>query len=162
NPAFDATTFEVWGALLNGAKLVILSQSVVLDPDELVRSIRRHGVTVLFLTTGLFSQYADVLSSVTGQLRYVVTAGDVMDPAAVKRVTRQARPQHLLNGYGPTESTTFATTYAVEGISQDARVIPIGHPISNTQVYILNPQMQPVPIGVPGEIYIGGDGLALG
>jgi amino acid adenylation domain-containing protein/thioester reductase-like protein len=162
NPAFDASTFEVWGGLLSGARVVIVPQSVVLDPDRLMQLLRQHRVTVLWLTVGLFVQYADALASVSGQFNYLLTGGDVVDPSAVRKVMRQSKPQRLLNGYGPTECTTFSTTWLIEEVTDDTKTLPIGRPLSNTQIYILSRDLEPVPIGVAGEIYIGGDGVAFG
>jgi acyl carrier protein len=110
---------------------------------------------------GLFAQYIETLAPIFVHLRYLIVGGDVLDPAIVRRVMRSSPPQHLLNAYGPTECTTFSTTYLIREIPDD-RIIPIGRPISNAQIYILDRHMQPTPIGIPGEIYIGGAGVALG
>jgi non-ribosomal peptide synthetase component E (peptide arylation enzyme)/acyl carrier protein len=119
-------------------------------------------VNVLFLTVGLFNQYADTLMEEFADLRYLMVGGDVLDPQVVARVLRGTRPEHLLNAYGPTEATTMAATYEIAVPPENLRRIPIGRPISNTQLYILNEASQPVPIGVTGELYIGGSGLAHG
>jgi amino acid adenylation domain-containing protein len=163
NPAFDASTFEVWGALLNGARLLIVPPSTVLESSHFAEVLEENGVTVLWLTVGLFTQYTEALKSAFGQLRYLITGGDVVDPGAARRVlSHDSRPGHLLNAYGPTECTTFTTTYEVERVEDGTKSLPIGRPISNTRVYILDARMQPVPIGAIGEIYIGGAGVALG
>jgi len=162
NPMFDASTFEIWGALLNGARLLIIPQSVVLDTTRFAEMSSHHGVTILFLTIGLLAQYTEPLASVFGRLRYLLTGGDIIEPGVARRVLRDSPPQHFINAYGPTESTTFTTTHLIEAVDEDATSIPIGQPISNTQVYILDSQLQPAPVGVTGEIYIGGEGIALG
>lgn len=162
NPAFDATTLEVWAPLLHGGVVVVIPQEEVLDPEQFRQALKRHAVNVLFLTVGLFNQYADVLMEEFAVLRYLMVGGDVADPQVVTRVLRGNRPEHLLNAYGPTESTTFAATYEIAVPPENLRRVPIGRPISNTQLYILNEASQPVPIGVTGELYIGGDGLAHG
>ena len=162
NPAFDASTFEIWGALLNGARVLIVPHAVVLESDRLARLLKQQHVTILFLTIGLFAEYAEALSDVYPQLRYLITGGDVVAPEALRRATRRHSPQYLLNAYGPTESTTYATIFVVQAIAADARSIPIGRPISNTQIYVLDGQLQPVPIGVSGELYVGGAGVAIG
>lgn len=162
NPAFDASTFEIWSALLNGARLLIVPQAVVLQPQRFAEVLTCQHVTVLWLTAGLFAQYTEVLQGVFDRLRYLLVGGDVVEPAAIRRVQLSGGPQHLLNGYGPTECTTFSTTYRIDSVEPGMTSIPIGRPISNTQVYILDGDLQPVPIGVSGEIYIGGDGVALG
>jgi histidinol-phosphate/aromatic aminotransferase/cobyric acid decarboxylase-like protein/thioesterase domain-containing protein len=162
NPAFDATTMEVWGALLNGGAIVVIDQPVLLDPQALAQALDHHRVSVLLMTAGLFSHYAQDLSAAFGNLRYLILGGDVLDPAAVLRLLRRHAPQHLLNGYGPTEATTLALTHEIVNIAEGARSIALGRPNANTRVYILDGQGQPVPIGVCGEIYIGGAGVALG
>jgi amino acid adenylation domain-containing protein/FkbH-like protein/thioester reductase-like protein len=162
NPAFDASTFETWGALLNGATVVVVSHPVVMEAKRFAEVLTEQHVTVLWLTVGLFSQYKDALATVFGQLRYLITGGDVVDPSMIKCTLKKNPPLHFLNGYGPTEGTTFSTTYSVESVDDGAKSLPIGRPISNTQIYILDSHLQPVPIGVSGEIYIGGAGVALG
>jgi amino acid adenylation domain-containing protein len=162
NPAFDALTLEVWAPLLNGGTIVVIDQPVLLDPDRFAAELRSRSVDVMWLTVGLFNQYEAALAPVIPQLRYLMIGGDALDPRVVARVLAQCPPQHLLNGYGPTETTTFALTHEIRSLEPDARSVPLGRPIGNTQVYVLDERRQPVPIGVAGEIYIGGDGVALG
>ncbi|HEX9940150.1 MAG TPA: condensation domain-containing protein, partial [Longimicrobium sp.] len=109
-----------------------------------------------------FNQYAEELKDELPRLRYLIVGGDALDPRTIARVLRSSPPKHLLNGYGPTETTTFALTHEIVEVAEDARGIPLGRPISNTRVYILDRAGQPVPVGVAGEIYIGGAGVALG
>ena len=162
NPAFDATTMEVWAPLLNGGRLVVVDQATLLNPASFALTLRQQAVTVLWLTVGLFNQYTEVLGPVIPQLRYLIVGGDALDPQIIRTVLRSNPPQHLLNGYGPTETTTFAITHEVREVAVGARSIPLGRPIANTRIYILDPHGQPVPIGVSGEIYIGGAGVARG
>ena len=163
SPSFDATTWEVWAALLNGARLLVVPQCVVLDPLALNQMLVRHGVTSLWLTVGLFNQYVDALEQAFSGLEYLLIGGDALDPSAVTRArAKPAPPRHLINGYGPTETTTFASTFLITAIAQNAASIPIGKPIANTCIYILDSKMEPVPIGMAGEIYIGGPGVARG
>ncbi|MGJ0430537.1 amino acid adenylation domain-containing protein [Methylobacter sp.] len=162
NPAFDASTFEIWGALLNGARILILPQSAVLESTTFARLLTEHAVTNMFLTTALFNQYAVILPEVLGQLKHVLFGGERSSPLTVKQFLDSQPQCHVIHVYGPTETTTFATSYSVEAIAEQADSIPIGRPISNTQIYILDSQQQPVPIGVAGEIYIGGPGVAQG
>ncbi|MGI9302916.1 MAG: non-ribosomal peptide synthetase, partial [Gammaproteobacteria bacterium] len=163
NPAFDASTWETWGALLHGARLLAISQAVFLDSERFGKALIEGEVTALWLTVGLFNEYADALESALGQLDYLLIGGDALDPTTVARVLRRShRPRHLINGYGPTETTTFATTYEITELAEDAHTVPIGTPIANTQIYILDPQHEPVPLGSSGEIYIGGAGVACG
>ena len=163
NPAFDAATWEIWGALLNGARLLVLPAHTVLRPQALNAALLDGGATALFLTTGLFHEYADALEPAFARLRWLLTGGEVLDPQRAARVLGKAgRPRHLLNCYGPTETTTFATTCELGAETAQARAVPIGRPIGNTSVYLLDGEGQPVPIGVAGEICIGGDGVARG
>ena len=161
NPAFDASTFEVWGALLNGASVLVVPQEVVLEPKRLVALLRRHQVSILWMTIGLFAQHADALAAIVPQLRYLMTGGDVVDPRVLRRALAQGQPENLICAYGPTECTTFASTYRMTEADAAAAGIPIGKPISNTQIYILDQHLRPVPIGASGEIYVGGAGVAL-
>ncbi|MDZ8093916.1 MAG: non-ribosomal peptide synthase/polyketide synthase [Nostoc sp. DedQUE05] len=162
NIAFDAATFEIWGALLHGAKLVIINKSVLLTPKEFAANMRYHEVSVLFLTTALFNQLANFVPQAFSSLRYLLFGGEAVDPRWVQEVLEKGAPQQLLHVYGPTENTTFSSWYLVENLPTTATTIPIGRPISNTQIYIFDQNLQPVPVGVPGELYIGGVGLAQG
>ncbi|MEH2135792.1 amino acid adenylation domain-containing protein [Nostoc sp.] len=162
NTSFDAATFEIWGSLLHGARLVIIPQDVVLSPQNFATYIREQGISVLFLTTALFNQLASFAPQVFKNLQYLLFGGEAVDPKSVKVVLRNGAPQRLLHVYGPTESTTFACCYLVRDIPEGTRNVPIGRPISNTQIYILDSKLQPVAVGTPGELYIGGDGLARG
>ncbi|MFC6338666.1 non-ribosomal peptide synthetase [Pseudomonas karstica] len=160
NPAFDASTLDVWAPLLNGGCVVIVEQDVLLSQERFSALLREQKISVLWMTAGLFHQYAAGLMSVFSKLRYLIVGGDVLDPAVIGRVLKEGAPQHLLNGYGPTEATTFTTTFEIKSVGEGS--IPIGHPVGNTQVYVLDAHQQPVPIGVAGELYIGGDGVAKG
>ncbi|MFW3163443.1 syringopeptin non-ribosomal peptide synthetase SypA [Pseudomonas syringae pv. syringae] len=160
NPAFDASTLDVWAPLLNGGCVIVVEQSVLLSQEAFRALLLAQSVSVLWLTAGLFHQYADGLMEVFAGLRYLIVGGDVLDPAVIARVLARGAPQHLLNGYGPTEATTFSTTYEIT--AADHGGIPIGRPIANSQVYVLDALRQPVAVGVPGELYIGGQGVAKG
>ena len=162
NPAFDASTFEIWGGLLNGAAVVVIPQAIVLDASAFAAMLRQQRVSIMWLTVGLFTQYWEALKDVFPGIRYLLTGGDVVEPGIVRRALGDQSPKNLLNGYGPTECTTFTTTYRVNRLDESVTNVPIGRPIANTRIYILDRYLQPVPIGVSGEIYIGGDGVALG
>ncbi len=162
NASFDAATFEIWGALLHGAQLIMITKEVALSPLDFAARLRDSEITVLFLTTALFNQLACEVPWAFASLRFLLFGGEAVEPKWVKEVLQKGVPEHLLHVYGPTENTTFTTWHPVKHISEEATTIPIGRPIANTQVYILDNQQQPVPIGVPGELYIGGDGLARG
>ncbi|WP_375466723.1 amino acid adenylation domain-containing protein [uncultured Nostoc sp.] len=160
NYAFDAATFEIWGALLNGARLVGVSKDLALSPQDFAAFMRSQSISVLFLTTALFNQIAQEAPSAFNTVRHLLFGGEAVDPKWVKEVLKNGAPQRLLHVYGPTENTTFTSWYLVQEVSEDATTIPIGQPISNTQIYVLDSQLQPVGVGLPGELYIGGDGLA--
>ena len=161
NCCFDAATFEIWGALLNGGRLVGISQDDVLSPERFSAELTRHGVTTLLLTTAVFNALAHERPALLRNLRNVLFGGEECDSEAVRKVLISGPPQRLLNVYGPTEATTFATTYLLTAADRTcADRIPIGRPIANTQVYILDSHREPAPIGVTGEIWIGGDGVA--
>jgi amino acid adenylation domain-containing protein len=162
NASFDAATFEIWGALLHGAQLIGIAKDAALSPPELARRIAAQRITVMFLTTALFNQIARSAPTAFATLRCLMFGGEASDPQAVRLVLEQGKPERLLHVYGPTESTTFSTWYEVEVVEEDSRTIPIGLPISNTQTFVLDKQLRLVPAVVPGELYIGGDGLARG
>ena len=112
------------------------------------------------MTTALFNQIAQEVPYAFNSLKHLLFGGEAVDPKWVKEVLENGAPQRLLHVYGPTENTTFSSWYLVHDVPEDATTIPIGQPISNTEIYLLDPQLQPVGVGVPGELYIGGDGLA--
>ncbi|WP_206955567.1 non-ribosomal peptide synthetase [Trinickia acidisoli] len=162
NPTFDACTMEIWAPLLNGGRIVVIDQSIVLDHELFKQRLEQEAINVLWLTAALFNQYADTLAEAFSRLRYLIVGGDVLNPRAIAHVLQRSPPQHLLNGYGPTETTTFAATHEVRDMLAASTSIPIGRPISNTRIYILDRNGEPVPTGVAGEIHIGGTGVARG
>ncbi|PQQ33035.1 non-ribosomal peptide synthetase [Photorhabdus luminescens] len=162
NPVFDASTFEVWAPLLNGGSLVVIDHATLLTPKEFVQTLQNYRITVLWLSVGLFNRLVTALSPVLPQIKILIVGGDVLDPHVMAQVLRDSPPQQLLNGYGPSEGTTFTTTYRITTLPSGMTRIPIGRPIANTRVYLLDVYGQPVPQGVTGEIYIGGDGVACG
>ena len=161
--AFDASTFEIWGALLHGARLVLAPDG---PPDlaDLGRLIAAHGVTTLFLTTGLFNAIVDLCPSSLAGVREILTGGESMSAQHVRMAYQSIPgPPRISNIYGPTECTTFACCYPIDPAGlEGADNIPIGRPIGNTRAYVLDAHGQPVPTGVEGELYLGGDGLARG
>ena len=158
--AFDASTLEIWGALLNGAKVVV-APAGPLGLDELADVFRSSGVTFLFLTTGLFHQIVDHALHALSGVRQLFTGGEVLSPAHMQRVRRELPGLKLIAAYGPTENTTFSTCHPM-GDLRDGETVPIGRPITNTTAYVLDPDGQSTPIGTPGELYTGGDGVARG
>jgi amino acid adenylation domain-containing protein len=158
--SFDASTFEIWGALLNAAKLVICP---VQDPSlsELGEIIQRHQVTTLWLTAGLFRLMVDEqLHSLSG-LHQLLAGGDALSVPHVQRVI-ESLSCRLINGYGPTENTTFSCCHTLSPRERLGSSVPIGRPIANSEAYVLDEGMEPVPVGVMGELYVGGEGLARG
>jgi amino acid adenylation domain-containing protein len=160
--SFDAATFEIWGALANGATLVGIQRDDVLS--DLGAELRANAVDVLFLTTSLAKQLATEAPHTFASLRCLIFGGEQADARMVAALLAEGGPE-LVNGYGPTETTTFATTYSWQpGATPPApdELIPIGRPIANTTVYLLDADRQPIGPGRVGEIYIGGDGVARG
>ena len=162
--SFDAATFEIWGALLNGATLIAIPHATLLNISEFSSYLDKHAITILWLTSALFNQYAEKQPSMFKKLTYLLVGGDVLNKERVMSVLNCAdgSPRYLLNGYGPTENTTFTTTHHISEQDKNLPSIPIGKPISNTYVYILDEELQPIPMGAIGELYTGGDGLAQG
>jgi amino acid adenylation domain-containing protein/FkbM family methyltransferase len=154
--AFDASTWEIWGSLLNGAALVVPAPELN-DLTQLGQLIKQYQITSLWLTAGLFQQMVELNQADLSRLRYLLAGGDVLAINQVKQML-QYPDITLINGYGPTENTTFTCCYHINAVQHDN--IPIGKPISNTQVYVLDENLQPLPIGITGELYIAGDGLA--
>ncbi len=159
--SFDASTLEIWGSLLNGGRLVIFPPRTP-SLTELAETLDQHEITTLWLTSGLFNQMVEEKPASLRRLRQLLTGGDVLSPSHVKKALAVLDNGKLINGYGPTENTTFTTCYTIPSTFDGLRSVPIGRPIANSQCYILDERLQPVPIGVPGELYAGGDGLALG
>ena len=159
--AFDASTFEIWGALLNGARLVIYPDGVV-DLARLRSVIAQQQISVLWLTAALFHQVVDEDVEALAGVRQLLAGGDVLSAAHVRRVLEALPGCTPINGYGPTEGTTFSACYAVPDVAAIADTVPIGRPITNTQVYVLDGGLEPVPIGVVGELYVAGAGLGRG
>jgi amino acid adenylation domain-containing protein len=162
NVCFDAATFEIWGALLNGVKLAVVPHEILLSTRELGAFLAANGVTTLFLTTALFNQIARDEPAAFRSLKHLLFGGEVCNPESVRRIFEHGAPQRLVHVYGPTEATTFASWHHIREAPGDSSTIPIGRPIANTTIHILDARLQPVPVGVTGEVFIGGPGVALG
>jgi len=161
-PTFDASTLEIWGALLHGARCVLFPERVP-TAAALGRIIREGGVSILWLTASLFNAIVDEDVSVLAPVRQLLIGGEALSAPHVRRALAALPSTRIINGYGPTESTTFAACYAIpHELPAGVTSIPIGKPIGNTRVYVLDAEGAPVPVGVAGELYIGGDGLARG
>ncbi len=161
NSSFDAATFEIWGALLNGCRLVGIERETTLSPSRLSAALRREGVSVLLLTTALFNLMAREVPAGLAPLRVLLFGGEMVDPAAVRAVLREGPPAHLLHAYGPTEATTIATWLRVDTVPP-GETVPIGRPLANGTLYVLAAGLTLQPVGVAGELCLGGDGLAQG
>ncbi len=157
--AFDASTYELWVPLLNGGRVVLAPPGDV-DADVLRRMIRDFGVTALFLTTGLFRLVAQEDPGAFNGAREVWTGGEVVPAGAMRRVKAACPGLTIVDVYGPTETTTFATHHPIGGVVPD--LVPIGRPLDNMRCYVLDTALAPVPPGVPGELYVAGAGVARG
>lgn len=162
NLAFDASTFEIWGALLKGAELVGIDRETTLSPVDFAAEIQQQKISILFLTTALLNQTVSQVPSAFRSLKTLLFGGELANVDRVRSILKQGKPQNLIHVYGPTENTTFSTWYQVQEIPENAATIAIGQAVSNTQVYVLDANLNPVPPGVIGEIYLAGDGLAIG
>jgi len=164
NISFDAATFEIWGALLNGATLRLLEDRVVLGDTSLFGDyLISNKITILWLTVGLFNQLAAQNNTIFSKLKYLIIGGDALSKPIINALVSlppSLKPKYILNGYGPSENTTFTTLYSISRPIHSLNSIPIGSPLSGTACYVLDPSLKPVPIGVVGELYIGGQGLA--
>ena len=160
--SFDASTFELWGALLNGARCVLFPARVP-TPADLRSAIAAHHVSILWLTASLFNAIVDKDAAALSGIRQLLIGGEALSVAHVRRALERLPSTRITNAYGPTESTTFACCYRIPSrLPESIHSIPIGRPISDTRVYVLDRRRNPVPIGIAGELYIGGDGLARG
>ena len=159
--AFDASTLELWGALLHGSRLVIPPPGV-LTTAELGEVVKREGVTTLWLTAGLFRQMVEENLAALSGVRQLLAGGDVLPVAHARRVLAELPETRLINGYGPTENTCFTACYTVRAAAELDPSVPVGRPIAHTWVAVLDRDQMPVPPGVAGELCTGGDGLARG
>lgn len=159
--SFDASTLEIWGPLLNGGRLVLMPAGAS-SLEELGQVIRREGVTTLWLTAGLFHVMVDERLDDLQPLRQILAGGDVLSPQHVRKALEGLPNCCLINGYGPTENTTFSCCYVMRSGEQIGETVPIGRPISNSRAYILGEDGRHVAPGQTGEIYTGGDGVARG
>ncbi|MEU2794669.1 amino acid adenylation domain-containing protein [Streptomyces sp. NPDC007100] len=159
--AFDASTYELWVALLSGGCVVVAPPGDV-DVSVLAGLVAGHGVTSLWLTAGLFGLVADEAPETLRGVREVWTGGDVVPAGAVRRVLEHCEGLAVVDGYGPTETTTFALSYRVPSADAVPVTVPVGRPLDNMRVYVLDEKLRPVPVGVAGELYVAGAGLARG
>ncbi|AVM22674.1 non-ribosomal peptide synthetase [Bacillus pumilus] len=158
--SFDAITFEIFTTLLNGATLYPVDRDTLLDIHRFEQFIQTHQLTALFLTTGLFNQLAQQRPQMFKGLTTLITGGDVINVKSAELVKQHHPALVLLNAYGPTENTTISTIYEIKG--DETGSIPIGQPINHSSAYILDDDQRLQPIGAPGELYVGGDGVSSG
>ncbi|MBB4634032.1 non-ribosomal peptide synthetase/type I polyketide synthase [Longimicrobium terrae] len=162
NASFDALAFETWGALLNGATLVGIGRDVLLSPPALRAFLRERRVTTLYQTTALLNQLSREQPDIFDSLREVLFGGQAVDADGVRRILAGGRPQRLLHMYGPTETTAWSSWQQVEHVPEGATTVSVGRATANQRVYLLDGALQPVPVGVPGEAYVGGEGVVRG
>jgi amino acid adenylation domain-containing protein len=159
--SFDASTLEIWGALLNGGTLAIYPPKFE-SVEQFEEVLHRHNVTTLWLTAGLFNTIVDRKVEALRGVRQLLVGGDVLSVAHIQKALSALPNTELINGYGPTENTTFTCCYRIPREFAGNRSVPIGKPIKNTNVYILDEHSHKTGIGIPGDLYSGGDGLSLG
>ena len=162
NVSFDAATYEIWGALCNGAGLAVIPPTVALEPTAFRRELRDLGVSHLFLTTALFNECIRQAPDIFETLEHVCFGGEAVDPRRVRELLDGAPPKTVLHVYGPTENTTFSTWYPIRDVAGDARTVPIGRPIGHSRHVVVDRRGRFVVAGAAGELWLGGDGLARG
>ncbi|RAP29427.1 Bacitracin synthetase 3 (BA3) [Brevibacillus laterosporus] len=157
---FDAMTFEIFGSLLHGARLYLVNKDILLDTELLGSFLQTNQITTMWLTSPLFNQLSQDNEEMFAGLTDLIVGGDVLSPKHINKVKQKNPSLVIWNGYGPTENTTFSTCFRIDEEFSDN--IPIGKPISNSTAYVLDPFNQLQPIGVPGELCVGGEGVARG
>ncbi|MDF2882509.1 MAG: non-ribosomal peptide synthetase, partial [Clostridiaceae bacterium] len=157
---FDASTLEIWGSLLNGMRLYLTNKETILSAERLSEIIKEEKITTMWLTAPLFRQIAEEKPDTFLGLKYLLSGGDILPVNQINKVRNICRGIKVINGYGPTENTTFSTCYPIEKEYETS--IPIGYPISNSTAYIFDQYENIQPIGAVGELYVGGDGIARG
>ncbi|HEX3155733.1 MAG TPA: amino acid adenylation domain-containing protein, partial [Candidatus Angelobacter sp.] len=162
NMSFDPSTFEIWGALLNGCRLVIIGNEVLLDVERFAAEIIDKRVQVMFLATALFNEVGRLKPAMFNSVKSLLFGGEAVYPVTAAAVLEHGGPERLVNAYGPAECTTFSGWYVARKVARDAVSVPIGKPVANTQLYVLDRNMNLEPVGTMGKLYIGGEGLARG
>jgi amino acid adenylation domain-containing protein len=161
SPSFDATTFEYWGMLLNGGQLILPSEQTLLDSSLLKLTIRRHRVSIMWITSSLLNQWINLDIGILGGLTTILAGGEKLSEKHIG-LLRTAYPSLVvINGYGPTENTTFSLTYTMSS-GEIPMPIPIGRPLSNRSAYILDPKGRLCRPGETGELFVGGSGVGRG
>jgi amino acid adenylation domain-containing protein len=158
--AFDASTFEIWGALLNGLTLYLVQKEKILAAPLLKQITQKYNITIMWLTASLFNQLLDADIDIFGGLRYLLAGGEALSPPHINRLRKKYPALNIVNGYGPTENTTFSTTHLIR--QEHRQNIPIGRPIAHSTAYVVDRQGRLQPVGAVGELWLGGRGLARG
>ena len=157
---FDACTFEIWTALLNGLQLYIIKKNDLLNPTALKEFIDNNKISILWLTSPLFNKLCEDNVSIFDNVKFLLTGGDVLSPKYINKLHDYNKNIQIINGYGPTENTTFSCCFKIN--KKYTSSIPIGKPISNSTCYIVSKSGKLQPIGIPGELWVGGDGVSRG
>ena len=157
---FDACTFEIWTALLNGLQLYIIKKNDLLNPTALKEFIDNNKISILWLTSPLFNKLCEDNVSIFDNVKFLLTGGDVLSPKYINKLNDYNKNIQIINGYGPTENTTFSCCFKIN--KKYTSSIPIGKPISNSTCYIVSKSGKLQPIGIPGELWVGGDGVSRG
>ncbi|MCU0290323.1 MAG: AMP-binding protein, partial [Acidobacteria bacterium] len=158
--SFDASTFEIWGSLLNGLQLLLVPKDLLLNPDMLKKSLRKFDISTIWMTSPLFNQMVEADLDIFTGLKNLIVGGDVLSTFHINQVRKKNTVLNIINGYGPTENTTFSTTYPIENLFNEK--IPIGKPITNSTAYIVDKFGNLQPTAIAGEIWVGGCGVARG
>ncbi|MCB2312203.1 amino acid adenylation domain-containing protein [Clostridium tagluense] len=158
--SFDASVFQIWIALLNGASLHVENKTLIIDEAALETYINENKITIMLMPTPLFNQYSQNNIELFKNLRYLLVGGDVLSSKQVSKITKVYKSLNLLNAYGPTENSVISTVYEVVGEWDENKAVPIGKPVSNSTAYIIDKNNKLLPMGVPGELCVGGDGVA--
>ena len=162
NVSFDATNIEIWSALLNGGMLLCIDNETLLNPKKFTEFVALEQPTAAMITTALFNLFISYKADLFKGFNYVLVGGEALDINQIRRCIDAGKPRHLYNLYGPTENGTVSTGFEIHELSNDDKTVPIGTPINNSQVYILDQYAQFAGFGIIGEIVVGGDGIATG
>jgi amino acid adenylation domain-containing protein len=158
--AFDASTFEIWGMLLNGSLLCLADKEEIINPQSLRQGLAKYDIGTMWMTSSLFNQMLDTDIEIFAGLSHLLVGGEALSLAHIAKLRQRYPALRVINGYGPTENTTFSTTYPID--KEHSGSIPIGKPIANSTAYIVDRWGQPVPVGIVGELIVGGSGVARG
>ena len=159
--SWDAMMLELWPALLTGGRTVV-SRPGLVDGGTLASLVHRHGITIVWLTSSLFNTILDTQPAAFGSLSHILVGGEALSPAHVRRALASFPRTRLVNGYGPSECTVFACCHPIHGLGREETMVPIGNPIGDRRVYVLDRALNPAPVGAIGDVYIAGPAVALG